>query len=189
MLELKSTADDLDEDEDDDFLQQHLDGLELLREAYSKLEEDYNNNNNNNDNNDDEYDNNNNNKQPSLAQWIRIAVGSDSKDKEGNVKQFSLELSTILEQRDNNNNNNNQLGGNSQARVNAFAVTLFALEDDFQSRAEDLLRLAFEEQQDRDYCLMLVNNNNKPSLLTNCFSLAVTRQVCCCYRCYCCCFC
>ena len=155
ILELKSTSDDLD-DEDDEFLQQHLDSLDLLRESYSKLGKG------------DGFNSSN-------ANWLKIAVSSDSKDKASNVKQFITEFLDILTRREEEIEFQRKLNGIEQVKVNAFAVTLFAIEEQYQSRSEDLLRLAFEEQSDRNYCLFLVPNSKKPSLLTSCFTHVQTR--------------
>ena len=50
--------------------------------------------------------------------------------------------------------------------ANAFAATVFCLDDDFATRGNDLLRVAFEDHFDVDYCMFMVHNNSAPSLLT-----------------------
>ena len=42
--------------------------------------------------------------------------------------------------------------------ANAFAITVFAITEKYQSRAEDLLRVAFEEHPNLQYCMLLLPN-------------------------------
>jgi hypothetical protein len=51
-------------------------------------------------------------------------------------------------------------------QANAFAITVFAMHEDFESRAEDLLTIAFEENLSYDYCVFITPCNAKPSRLT-----------------------
>lgn len=50
--------------------------------------------------------------------------------------------------------------------ANAFAATVFCIEDEFSTRGNDLLRVAFEDHDDLDYCMFMVHNNSVPSHLT-----------------------
>ena len=49
--------------------------------------------------------------------------------------------------------------------ASAFAVTAFAITDRFQSRSEDLLRVAFEEHPDLHYCMLMLPNTATQSAL------------------------
>jgi hypothetical protein len=59
---------------------------------------------------------------------------------------------------------------------NAFVISLFCLLDEHSSRAEDLLRVAFEENPSVDYCLFMVPNGARPSPLCRWLSLVQTRD-------------
>jgi len=43
--------------------------------------------------------------------------------------------------------------------ANAFAITVFCMKDGFESRAEDLLQVVFEDHPGLDYCMFMVPNN------------------------------
>ena len=43
--------------------------------------------------------------------------------------------------------------------ANAFAVTVFCMKDGYESRADDLIRVVFEEHPALDYCMYMVPNN------------------------------
>jgi len=53
--------------------------------------------------------------------------------------------------------------------ANAFAITVFCMKDGFESRAEDLLRVVFEDHPGLDYCMFMVPNSAEaPNKLTSC---------------------
>ena len=54
--------------------------------------------------------------------------------------------------------------------ANAFAVTVFAINEKCQSRAEDLLRVAFEEHPSLQYAVLLMPNTAAKSSLSNCMT-------------------
>ena len=58
--------------------------------------------------------------------------------------------------------------------ANAFAVTVFCVETNFETRGDDLLRVAFEDNPKLDYCLYMVANSAAPTLLTS--SMALVKQ-------------
>jgi adenylate kinase family enzyme len=53
----------------------------------------------------------------------------------------------------------NQIG----PRTNAYAISLFSIDEKFESRSEDLIRVAFEEYSDKDYCILMIPNHRIPS--------------------------
>jgi hypothetical protein len=58
--------------------------------------------------------------------------------------------------------------------ANAFAITSFCMKADFVSRSDDLLRIAFEEYPQLDYCLFLMPNN---SVLSDTVSSKLVRSM------------
>ncbi|CAM9185987.1 unnamed protein product, partial [Ectocarpus fasciculatus] len=56
------------------------------------------------------------------------------------------------------------------AVANAFAITLFCVEEGFESRSEDMLRVAFEENPSLEYCLLMLPNDAGSLALTACMS-------------------
>jgi hypothetical protein len=58
------------------------------------------------------------------------------------------------------------LDENEPPITSAFAVTAFCLEPDYESRAQDMLRIAFEEHSEYTYCIFMVPDNSPPSRLT-----------------------
>lgn len=50
--------------------------------------------------------------------------------------------------------------------ANGFALTVFCMKKEYESRAEDLLKVAFEEHPKLDYCLLMLPNNGPPTALT-----------------------
>lgn len=64
---------------------------------------------------------------------------------------------------------------NEALRANAFAVAIFCIDEEFQSRADDMLRVAFQDHASYDYCMMMVPSTVEPSLLTRSMVSAKTR--------------
>lgn len=149
ILELHN-GDESEEDEEDEFIQQHLDAAEFLREQHSKRRE-------------------------CKLDWRRISIGSNGGDKVLNLHQFSGELSRILELRYAEIQAQVERDNDEPLRANAFAVTLFAMDKEFESRSDDLLRLAFEEQPHLQYCLFMLPNMELHNPLVKSFSHVQTR--------------
>ena len=132
---------------EDDFLRRHLESVEALRSFSSAQAE-------------------------LRCPWYRVALGADSgtKDKDfyaavfGIVDQRAKEVETIM-----------LLDDQEPPKANAFAVTVFCVGDEYESRGEDLLRVAFEEQPSLDYCLYMVANSARPSQLTSSMLQVKTR--------------
>ena len=145
--------DDNEEDEDDEYLQQQIDAVEFLKEQSSKrsLSDGF------------------------KMQWQTISIGSNSGDKVLNLHQLSGELSRILEKRYAEIQAQNERDNDEPLKANAFAVTLFAMQDEFSSRSDDLLRLAFEEQPHLQYCLFMLPNQQLFNPLVKSFTNVRTR--------------
>lgn len=47
--------------------------------------------------------------------------------------------------------------------TNAFAISLFSIDEKYESRSEDLIRVAFEEYPEKDYCILMIPNARIPS--------------------------
>lgn len=54
--------------------------------------------------------------------------------------------------------------------ANAFAITLFCIEEGYESRSQDMLRVAFEENPLLDYCLLMLPNGIGSLAITSCMS-------------------
>jgi hypothetical protein len=104
------------------------------------------------------------------TQWRKIAVDSSEpfpvlfQELQGLVEARCVELQ--------------ELGYNDDELVhaNAFAITVFCMNEKFESRAEDLLRVVFEDHPKVDYCLFMVPNGSAiPPSLTSHMSCAKVR--------------
>jgi hypothetical protein len=60
-------------------------------------------------------------------------------------------------------------------KANAFAITVFAMLEEYESRAEDMLTIAFEENIEFDYCVFILPCNARPSRLTQSMVMAPVR--------------
>lgn len=56
------------------------------------------------------------------------------------------------------------------AVANAFAITLFCIEEGYESRSEDMLRVAFEENPSLDYCLLMLPNDVSTPAIASCMA-------------------
>ncbi len=152
VLELHN-GEDSEEDDEDEFIQQHLDAAESLKEQHSRR----------------------GNAPECKLDWRRISIGSNGGDKVLNLHQFSGELSRILERRYTEIQAQLERDNDEPLRANAFAVTMFAVDKEFESRSDDLLRLAFEEQPLLQYCLFMLPNMELHNPLVKSFSHVQTR--------------
>lgn len=152
VLELRGGEESEDEDEDE-FLQLHLDAVEALRELHAS--------------------------RSGLADcrtdWRRVEIGGNSGDKLLSLHQVAGELSRFLEARFAVIQSLLDEEKDVPLRANAFAVTLFALDEEFVSRTDDLLRLAFEEQPQLQYCLFMLPNAAPHNPLVKSFTYVHTR--------------
>ncbi len=154
ILELINVSEEVDDedDEDDEFLQQHLDGLESLREHFSK---------------DDRH----------KAVWRKVPYDQDSyhTNKKDNLVKLHGHIGQCLDERMQRMEQAKAINKEKPPKANAFAITAMCIEDEFTSRSSDLLKLAFEEQPEFAYCLYMVSNQRPPSKETNCFNFIKTR--------------
>ena len=139
MLELGDDSKSLSEqdanEDNDAFLKHHLDAVEALRTFTDA--------------------------QPSASTpWYRVNLGADSGI---NDKDLYVCLSNISQQRVSEVERILAMEEQEPPKANAFAVTVFCIDTDFQSRGDDLLRVAFEDNPALDYCLYMVANAAPPS--------------------------
>lgn len=135
VIELQNLDDDLDIDVEEDYLGDILDGVEYLRQSASSLHDD-------------------------KLTWRKIIV--DGAELQGKLYQrceermFS-ELRALVDEYKEVVEALHQFKSKGP-QVNAFAVSLFCMDDSFESRSEDLVRIAFEDYPSIDYCVLLVPN-------------------------------
>lgn len=144
VLELQRSDDAGDDQEDaDEAVGDLLDAIEMLREPFTAA---------------DGYSEDLGASVGNVA-WRKIMVEIESKD----VDDLALvELKALLDAFDEQLEilrQSNQQGPST----NAFAISLFSIDEKFESRSEDLLRVAFEEYADLDYCILMVPNATLPS--------------------------
>jgi hypothetical protein len=155
ILELINVSEEVDDDddEDDDFLQQHLDGLETLREHFTK-------------------DDNRR-----KAAWKKVSYDQDSyhTNKKDNLVKLNNHIYQCLDERLQRMEQAKAINKEKPPKANAFAITAMCIEEEFSSRSVDLLKLAFEEQPDYAYCLYMVSNQKPPSKENHCFNFIKTR--------------
>lgn len=167
LVELHNTTEEAEEDEDDDFLQHHLDAVEVLREKYQ----------------------NNEAKSPGgmpsatqtsaqehKAAWRKVAVTSgntlgSSIENDNNAVNFNKidavqnlahDLTRIVDHRNMRIEAQRQKDREEPPKANAFAVTVFSMTDDFLSRGEDLIKIAFEDHPNHEFCLYMTSNDKPP---------------------------
>ena len=91
-----------------------------------------------------------------MSQWIKFSIGSSAED------AFSQELSALLDLRQREIEAQRALDADEPPQANAFALTVFSMHPDFDTRAEDILRIAFEDHPKYDYCVYMAPNNAPP---------------------------
>ena len=142
VIELQNLDDDLDLDADEDYFGDILDGIEYLKQSIISLPDD-------------------------ILRWRKVTVdGADLQEKlyQRCEDRIFCELRSLIEEY------REALDAVRQTRargpkVNAFAISLFCMEDAFESRSEDLVRIAFEDYALIDYCVLLVPNSARSSTL------------------------
>lgn len=105
--------------------------------------------------------------------WFRVALGAENGS--GSVEEdLASCLRNIVHQRAQEVQALLAMDEDEPPQANAFAVTVFCIEDEFQSRADDMLRVAFEDNPSLDYCLYMTSNAARPTLLTA--SMVIVKQ-------------
>jgi hypothetical protein len=142
IVEIQNVDDDVDLNSDEEQLSDMLDGVELLREHFTIAEEEGN---------------------TSLALWRKILVdGNLERAAVTSNEMFIQEIKSAVQnhkllQEENKNRNK------KRPTINAFAIALFSVDERFESRSEDLIKVAFEEYSTIDYCVLMVPNSVIPS--------------------------
>jgi hypothetical protein len=156
IIECVSTSEEVEEDEDDEYLQHHLDALEILREYYFTEENTlstYHHNNNNH--------HHQNIQKVKRSSWQKYPIDKETIHTmkiEHIHKLFSYYCSELLIQRETDLHNLQLLSSEQPPLCNGFAITLCCIHDDYYSRVIDLLKYAFEIYETVDYCVYLISN-------------------------------
>lgn len=144
IVELQNVSDEVEVEDDDEFMHSHLDSVETLRNHFA----------------DDRTGN---------TKWIKQLVDGDS------YKQLNKIIDNIVEGRLQEIDAAKSLDDNEPAQANSFAITVFCIDDAFNSRGDDMLRVAFEDHPNLDYCMYMVPNTAKPTPLTKSMVVANTK--------------
>lgn len=177
ILELVNTSEEVEDDEEDEYLQRHLDGVEVLRESFFSG---------------DEGSASNaayrtpfasattaaTKEKEKKATWRKISFDKDTalQLKFENISRFYGSLTTCFDERNENIATERTRHLEKPPTANGFAITALCLDDMFRSRSMDLLKLAFEEQRDLDYCLFMLPNTTQPTIATRLFTFVRTRS-------------
>lgn len=148
VIEIETIEDDNIDDiqGDNDIVGEYLDAIELLRDPFTS-----------NDLPNDDFLQLN-------VQWKKIeddGTGTRTNSKITDILISELKVILTSYERD----NEEILKANqSGPTTNAFAISLFSIDEKYESRSEDLIRVAFEEYPDKDYCVLMIPNNRIPSM-------------------------
>ena len=134
----KQKAGDREDDDGDVYLKKHLDAVEALH-SFTDAQP------------------------PTATPWYLVTLGADGGP---NDKDFQTCVSNIVDQRAREVDRILALDEEEPPKANAFAVTVFCMDVDFETRGVDLLRVAFEDNPKLDYCLYMVSNSAPPTKLT-----------------------
>jgi hypothetical protein len=185
LIELLDDSEDV-EDEEDDSLQHHLDGIEIIREMYfregdaslssldhiSSFKPGQSNASNSNNNNAEAemiyYRKN------AKSNWLKVPVSKENNPIINNDR-LHQSLSNCFEDRIQRLEAAKAINKEKPPRANAFAITALCLDADFLSRSLDLIKLSFEEQSSLSYCLYMVSNETVPSMALKGFNYIKTR--------------
>ena len=157
IVELSNVAEDADEFEDDEALQQHLDALELFREQYYSAEGKHGGAGDTR-----HHQHHRGADGTHKAAWRKVSVDGEVESVSDNVPHLMADLQKIVEHRHAKIETQRAKDNEEPPEANAFAVTVFSLTSDFLSRGLDLLKFAFEQHPQLDYCLFMVPNNSPP---------------------------
>jgi hypothetical protein len=139
IIELQNfTDDELDVDVEEDLLGEYLDGVEMLKDQMQ-------------------------NGGAHATQWRRVTIGDSSGHTVADAEDLLLvELKSLCDANEKVVEEEERLNL-AGLTTNSFAISLFSVDEQFESRAEDLIRVAFEEYPHLDYCVLLVPNASLPS--------------------------
>ncbi|RYH29030.1 DUF4821 domain-containing protein [archaeon] len=160
VFELANVADDAEDEEEDEFMQQHLDGVEVLREIFFNQDPEV-------------YGTGH---RPKL-QWRKVAFERDSlqSSRPEDLQKLYSTLGTLLEDHRQRVEATKAINSEKPPKANGFAITALCMYKEFHSRSIDLIKFAFEKQPDVDYCLYMVPCQEESSLLMSCFNFVKTR--------------
>jgi hypothetical protein len=185
LVEVRNVAEDAEEDEEDEFLQHHLDAVEVLKDQYYASE-------GKSGETPTHRATHHHHGAPTptaqvqttpaaagrhKASWRRVAVagagsGVGASEAEVAAAEFGLvdsarsvavDLTRIVDHRQLRIETQRQRDRDEPPKANAFALTVFCMEPDFDSRGSDLIKIAFEDHPNHDYCLFMFANDKPPS--------------------------
>jgi hypothetical protein len=122
------------------------------------------------------------------AAWRKVAVtstrnGGQSTENDAAVEFNKVEavqnlandLGRIVDHRNMRIEAQRQKDDEEPPKANAFALTVFCLTDDFLSRGEDLIKIAFEDHPNHEFCLYMTSNEKPPPpALVRCLTFVKT---------------
>ena len=134
IVELQNfNEEEVDVDIEEDLLGEYLDGVELLRDQIVSSGF-YN------------------------TAWQKLCVGESGGQTASEAEDLLLvELKSLCDENE-KVVEEEELRNLAELKTNAFAISLFSMDEYFESRSEDLLRMAFEEYPQLDYCVLLLPN-------------------------------
>eukprot|EP00602_Paraphysomonas_sp_CaronLab_P013359 CAMPEP_0185043622 /NCGR_PEP_ID=MMETSP1103-20130426/43004_1 /TAXON_ID=36769 /ORGANISM="Paraphysomonas bandaiensis, Strain Caron Lab Isolate" /LENGTH=1284 /DNA_ID=CAMNT_0027583819 /DNA_START=406 /DNA_END=4260 /DNA_ORIENTATION=+ len=144
VIEVQGVEEDIDLEAEEDIAGEYLDAIEILREPFTSADVPH-----------DDFFNYN-------VTWKKIKLEESVASPEIANDLVLVELKSLL---DGYEKEAEALVKSNQAgpSTNAFAISLFSMDEKFESRSEDLLRVAFEEYEGIDYCILMVPNATIPS--------------------------
>lgn len=137
IIEIQNlNADENDIENEEDLMGEVLDGIELLREQYVLSN--------------------------SSIVWKKFVYDNGSDGAVSFLELVNSEIRSLLV-----DNAKRQLNAREkqkrQLMANAFAISLFCMDERFASRSVDLISVAFEEYSNIDYCILMIPNAVIPS--------------------------
>jgi adenylate kinase family enzyme len=172
VIEIETLEDDEHEDlllqGDHDVVGEYLDAIELLRDPFTSLDSSLPNN---------EF-------LQLHIQWKKIEDDAGGGGGGGGGGRSISKLTDILIHEVKSilkiyiEENEELMRANQSGPVtNAFAISLFCLDEKYESRSEDLIRVAFEEYPEKDYCILMIPNTRIPSqALVHCMQCPLLRD-------------
>lgn len=150
IIELINSNENAEEDDDDLFLQHHLDAVEVLKEFYFQQEGKKENN------------KTLSNSYYPKANWRKLMIDGEIVSSIDSVQLLRSDLTTILDDRIVQIEQQKIKDREEPAKANAFAITVFCLNEDYWSRGQDMIKVAFEDHPQLEYCLYMVANIPAP---------------------------
>jgi len=141
-FELMNTTEDADIEDNDDFCNAHIDAVELLRNRW--LED---------------------GKGSPKIPWQKLLIDTAIQSNQESTQSVIEEMTGIYNIRAKEVEKLEKLYINDPQKANGFAIVSFCIKNQYQSRTEDLLRVAFEDNPKKDYALYMVSCNSPPSRL------------------------